>query len=365
MVKSLVFHIGDPKTGTTSIQDALAMQNWTCAGPSVVYPARLNDIPLSKTFYDDAHKGENSARMLKLAARLAASNADIAVISAETFEHADPADVKSAIKTYLPTYANNVRVIAYVRPHADRLVSTYAERLKHGFFSGSLDELHERIKSAGNFQYYPRFSKWREAFGPAFELRLMSRDRLYQQDVVQDFLSFVLGHTDFTLNDDQGSNESLSLEDLAMLREFHLLVRNMKMHKKLAPARMAVGWNFGRLLAEMPRKESTRLRLHRALVPDVIETYREDAAQMDSAFFEGTPLSDALLDAGAKAVDEPQSCNAEDHFSKDELRYIRGWSNLIADMLKLSPEGIPAHFRAAQAAKLREKRKQLSDGAVE
>ena len=53
MVEEIVFHLGDCKTGTTSIQAVLARGAWTLdgqAGRGIVYPAQVNHIPLASRF---------------------------------------------------------------------------------------------------------------------------------------------------------------------------------------------------------------------------------------------------------------------------------------------------------------------------
>ena len=54
MVQQLVFHIGDCKTGTTSVQAVLAQDAWK--GGSLCYPARVNHIPVAKTLTAESER---------------------------------------------------------------------------------------------------------------------------------------------------------------------------------------------------------------------------------------------------------------------------------------------------------------------
>jgi hypothetical protein len=357
MVKSLVFHLGDPKTGTTSIQETLATGNWRCDGLRLLYPARINHLPLAKSLYDPAERAHADQRFARLAAQIAASEADVAVISAELFEHVNPLDLLGAIRSHLPRYEHDLRLIAYVRPHADRLVSAWAERVKQGFFTGTLEELHAATLKTGHFLYAPRFDRWREVFGDRFELRPMIRDRLREGDVVRDFLDYVFEGRPFALIEEPGSNESLSLQDLAQLREFHLAVRG---RPELARARKTIGWNFARILGASPRPGGIRPRLHESLAERVIADYARDAATLDAEHFDGTPMTDALHAALARAVPAPQSILAEDHFAPDALRMLRAWVALAALMLEHEPDALPPHFQALQAAQFASRRQHWS-----
>lgn len=146
MVKSIVFHLGGPKTGSTSIQETLAAGNWDCKDVSLLYPANVHHIALAKTLRPNAPNEVRDKQFKKIAARIETSNKDIAVISAEYFERADPVALKAAVEKYMPQYAKTARYISYVRPHADRLVSAFAERVKAGTHHGTLEELHKKQK---------------------------------------------------------------------------------------------------------------------------------------------------------------------------------------------------------------------------
>lgn len=295
---------------------------------------------------------------------MARSDADIAVISAENFERVDPEDLQRALRTHLPRLADSARFIAYVRPHADRLVSTFAERVKAGYFAGTLSELHHNTKATRRFFYYERFSRWQAVFGDRFTLRPMIRSALYHNCVVQDFLNFALSGRPFELIEDPQSNLSLSLEDLAMIRELHLHLRK---NKKLGKSRIATGLDLGRILASSPSQMSsqmsgqkgTKLRLPASLVHDVIATYQQDAARLDAKFFAGTPMTAALISAPTRASAEFQSVKAEDHFSRNQLRLIHAWCQLTEQMIKSDPDSIPVILRRQQAADLKHRAGQL------
>lgn len=349
----LVFHLGDMKTGSTAIQTALSSRGWKCDSVKLLYPAgkRVSHI----TFAQSLSGRVDATRTAKLAQAIAAEikanpDADVAVISAEDFENVDPKVLKSTIEAYFPGALDSARFIAYVRPHADRFPSSYAERVKTGGFVGTLEELHAVLHAREKFVYTPRFTAWRETFGTAFELRPMIRDRLYRNDVVADFMSFALQTEDFTLSEAPDANESLSLENLSIVREFHLKLNDSK--NKGLPYQTTIGRAFARRMNESAFREGTKVRIHRSLAEKVREQYAADAAALDAAFFTGTPMSDALIAAPGKAVAEAQSVRIEDHFTPREQFLINTLLSQTAALVKADPDFLAASLRIEHRSKV-------------
>ncbi|MDX1781886.1 MAG: hypothetical protein R3256_11265 [Thalassovita sp.] len=338
MVDEIVIHLGDCKTGTTSIQSVLAAGAWESDAGDICYPARFNHIPLAKTLTMPGETDKQEKRFTKLRRRMDQSDAAHGVVSAEHFEFVDPELLHDALQRHLPGYMSRIRLIAYVRPHADRLLSSFAERNKKGRFMKSLPALHDVMLANGKLLYAPRFRKWRAVFGDSFTLRPFLRDQLYQGDVVQDFFRFVLGSRDFRITRDVDRNRSLSVEDIAMLRAFHRVFRAQD--HALKDQQKAFGWFMSNDLSERPDPGATRPRLHRALAERVVEAYRADAMALDAEFFDGTPMQDALEAAPGKAAEQPQSFAPEDHFSAAEIRRYEA----LAAFLKHLIESDPRHF---------------------
>lgn len=343
---SIVFHLGDRKTGSKSIQITLASGAWTCDSVRLLFPqpGKVNHIPLSRSLTDKAVYSQREPRFRAMASEIEAKAPDVAIISAEDFESADPLMLREAVRNYMPGFTETARYIAYVRPHADRLVSEFAEQVKQGSQTKNLEDFHHRILKRGRFQFINRFRKWREAFGEQFELRPMIRDRLFQQDVVADLLQFTLNGAPFKILETPRSNESLMLEDLSVLQELQRQIGAGK--GKPSELMSSTGWMMARRMNANPRANSTKLRLHRSLAEAVVLAYREDAAALDAEFFAGTPMSDALASAPDKSVDVAQSIAVEDVYSGDDLRMIRLWTGQVAEMLLATPEVWPKLFRS-------------------
>jgi len=337
--KTLIFHIGDHKTGSTSIQLAFAKRQVTLAGHGLFYPAKLASNALGDhcTAYGAATtpKARQKAAepLQKLAARIRASQADFSLISAESFEAVRPELFHEIVQTFFADSADDVRVIGYVRPHAARLLSSFAERTKVGgprVLNGTLEDFVAKKKEDREFFYLPRFSAWRDMFKDRFLLRPMIRSELRSQSVVEDFVHHAFGGIDFEIHGADQANESLCLEDLMRLK---LLQREVRAPRDM---RLKLGWEFARMLGTLPPAPTrTWLQLHRSLAEEIRDTYRDDARAMDQSFFDGVSLMETELHhAVDKALEHPQSTEPADHFSASELRSLEIMSKMIAGLLE-------------------------------
>ncbi|WP_069301109.1 hypothetical protein [Neptunicoccus sediminis] len=293
MTCELVFHLGDRKTGSTSIQKTLTDGLWNSDSRSLYYTANGHNGPLAKALATGANADMIQQRFANLGQRLTrhASEADVAVVSSEGFEDVAPKTLKLALEAYLPDYADSVRLIAYVRPHGARVLSGYSEQVKRGQSVGSLESYFSEGMALGRFDAFPRLSEWRDVFGAAFTLRPMIREGLYQNCVVQDFLRYALQSEDFSLSWQPDSNPSLCSQDIAMLRDIHQQLDGAG----VSPAQAGyLGAALGEQMAEHPNPDGQRLQLPEALAEQVIAGCKQDAAALDQMFFDGTPMGDAL-----------------------------------------------------------------------
>lgn len=368
--KTLIFHIGDHKTGSTSIQLAFAKQLAELHGHSVFYPARLaaNVLGSQCLAYGSAGTPEaqqQAARPLKkLANRIRKADADFVLVSAEALQDVPAALFRSIADTFFAEAAAEIRVIAYVRPHAARLTSSFAERTKAGIpqtLRADLETFAARRKDAQEFIYLPRFAAWREQFGDAFTLRPMIRSQLHQGDVVSDFIHHAFGGIPFTLSGGSQANESLCLEDLMRLK---VLQAHLKAPYEL---RLKMGWEFARLTGQLPPPPArTRLQLHKSLAEDIRDTYLADARNMDREFFGGQPLlEDELHTAVEKALPAPQSTDPADYLPESELRSLELMSGMIAGLLEEPTVDWPAFLHAKRVRDVRRARKAQTAKAAE
>lgn len=326
----LWFHIGDPKTGTTSIQTALHRGAWDCPTVRLTYPDHLSDAKLAKAIYISSRRNQRPDLFAATARWLAAGGADVAVISAEHFSHVTPLEMQSVLIEHLPDHAVGTRFVAYVRPHAQRVLSAFAQQTKCGAFHKDLEAFHALTLDRGFFTYAARFAAWHDMFGDRFVLRPMVRDELRDGNVVADFLQVVLGGAAFALKDVPVTNESLTVAELACLREVQLVLRQQGV---VGAIRVAVGSHFGNLLNAGGSRRGERPRLHRSLVEQIRRNYLDDARALDASFFPGRTMERAFEAAMAEAAPVPFRNDIEHYADAAAIALIRNEAKRLASLL--------------------------------
>lgn len=334
----LVLHIGDMKTGTTSIQSALLKQNWQGTDRKVCYP-----VPPGQPYHHDLVElirlGETervNGWFEFLRRTVGESDAEVAVISSELLEEFPPEQVLEIFSHQMPEHAPTMRVIAYARPHAERVMSSWTQQVKLGFFSEGVEEFLPGFLARRKLAYYERFGAWRDAVGGRFTLRPMIRKALLNGDVVEDFMEQILPGARLTFPAGTEINETLGIADLAMLRMIHQHPRRHP-DDRTHDVRMRMGEYLAYILSALRRPESPRPTMSRAAYDQVFEACEEDARMLDRSFFNRTAMSDALKTAGLRVTEEPQSLEAADYLTAEELRLAEAFALLLHDLMKGAP----------------------------
>ena len=336
--RRLIVHIGHHKTGSTTIQDAFATGRVDLPGERILYPAQMAHNYLSRHVETWLKTGKvlpgrpEMPGLAAIAARMASGDYDHTVISAEEFEGTDPAGLRRVMDEFLLPHVEELRVICYLRPHAARVLSSFAEQMKLGLFDGTPEEFHLRSLKQRRFFYAEKLAPWRVNFGDALHVRPMLRTELAEGSILRDFLVTAFGaDSPVQGREVAAANESLCLEDLVLVRRAQQIIEG---HERRL--RHAMGWELAMGFAASRRgsKAGTRLALHRALAEKIRAAYRKDAAESDRLFFGGRPVLARELD---RAVDEaqpqPQSFEPTDHHSADTLRGFEVMARTISGML--------------------------------
>lgn len=328
-MKTLVFHIGDPKTGTSSIQQVLMDGAYTTPGISVDYQPYLNAFPLANALADPERTHNQAPLFAEIAGWLGRSEADISVISAEMFFRVDPVALQTSLEEFLPEHAASVRVVAYVRPHAARFLSQFVQVSKTGMYWGDMPTLFDRMAKKETLLYHRRFTAWRGVFGDRFTLRPMVRGELHQGDVVADFFNVILQGGPFTLGTSGASNESPPLEVLSGLREMHLVFNRNGVPLDM---RQAVGQYMVNKLNLAAKGQGTKLRINSEILDRIQAHCQADAAAMDADFFGKPVLQKALADAMGDGISAALPLNPKRFFSPKSLTTLR---KVAEDLSKL------------------------------
>ena len=334
MATSLVLHIGDPKTGTSSIQEVLRHKLWHSPSATLAYPEQLNSFPLANALSDPKQADQRAARWGRFAEWLRAAEADVAVVSAEQFFRVDPNVLLNALTEFVPEYVPTLRVIAYVRPHANRLVSAFMQRSKAGLFQGDMATFFHRTQGEQLLQYAPRFERWRAAFGDRFTLRPMIRGRLRNGDVVSDFLDFALKGAPFEIRAATAANTSLPLEFLAGLSEVQNI---LKRNKIPLGTRHSVGDHIGRALMSAYPGAGTRLKISQTQYQDLKAYCQGDAERLDREFFGQPLMAQALEEAGRDAIGATQDNRPQAHFPDPDIQVLHKRARRLVAMFRKRP----------------------------
>lgn len=344
--QSLIFHIGDSKTGSTAIQAALAAGQITRPDCRVVFPGGAHHMALAKTLGDPLHSPHRDERFQALRAELDSQDWDVAIVSSEQFEFYPPDRLKDAIERWLTPYADQVRVIAYVRPHVGRLVANHAERVKLGFTAGPLaDDLEVQRKRKLMF-YTRRLMRWRAAFGANLTVRAYVPDLLAQGDVVQDFARTALGPLAQVSSAARAQNPSLTMPELAFFRELHL--RLGARHPEMRQTLVDFAWGAAPFLAQLPAGDTAaKPAIDAAVLQGVRDSFKQDAAEFDALFMDRPVFAPDMADVTPVAA--PRDFRAEAWFDAATLRMIHGWVDMLGAILQQEPHAV---LRALEIAGL-------------
>lgn len=224
LLREIVVHVGQSKTGTTRIQNALAANAEKLLSQGVFYPRPRPDITAhhalvrqicekSDRRLEKAIFGNLGDDELILSALGSNNSCHTAVLSSEMllihFE-ANSEHVQ-AFDNRLSSLAQSVRYVAYVRDPVERFPSVCSQTLMR---SAMLPRVQWAFRVS-------EMVKLRELVGPRFEIRVYDRDAFKNRDVFEDFVTGVLGagvsDLDLTTANDK-SNVSLSAEGMYLVQ---------------------------------------------------------------------------------------------------------------------------------------------------
>lgn len=209
--RTLYLHIGNHKTGSTSIQNYIEENTASLLarglGVFLENPKEHNPrcgntsgwITIEKDCLIDG-RGARVSRPEVLAARLAATEGTTIVMSAEDFAYLYRPEEMATLKRHLSEYFDHIKVIAYLRRQDQQMLSFHrqgsrARNAPSRAFSGrDFTSLPCRAPHHDHYlDYHRRMTDWSAAFGADnMILRIYEPGRLKQGDALADFLD-VLG----------------------------------------------------------------------------------------------------------------------------------------------------------------------------
>lgn len=216
----IVLHLGDHKTGTSSLQRLCAAGH---TPPGVLYPVagRANGAGhhnLAWAVGADPRFRPAKGAWPEVWEEIARAAPHTALISSEAFEFKRPKRVMAALSEGLATGGHTLEAAIYLRPHPARLLSSFSERVKRGI--GPFDRMAflTRALSGPRFRYAPRLDRWRRVLAPgALQVRIFSRAHLEGGDIIDDVFRRVLCATPPVMRMPP-ANETPCAADLRMMQ---------------------------------------------------------------------------------------------------------------------------------------------------
>lgn len=343
----LILHIGDPKTGTSSIQRALqrnliSSRNGQVSG-FISGKSSANAVAVARGFH-----GRDPVRvrasMKQLAPWIGTARAEFLVLSSEFFIDATPGVVKRAFLRRHPALAAEMRVIAYARPHFGRTLSAYAERVKCGYTLKSFSDWLPQFIADGSLNYSKRFQRWREAFGDGFVLRPFLRNELRDGDAVADFFSIVTGDPDVTVGDLPHENQSQSLRALSGLLAF-----NRHLHEAGIKGRQSIP--LARSIARAVTSHSADIKpeLDQVSMAAIARICDMDAKMLDTAFFGRPVFAPELEHSGSGSGENRLDLTLGLHFTPKEQADLVRHAEQVLSLLANDWESWHAFYTLSRA----------------
>ncbi len=242
MAKQLIIHAGFPKTGTTSLQEALSANRQILLAKGIHYPHAGDHYPhmgdkahhlaafaISGRIWGWAKRGGLAVPIKEwssLAKQINRSRKNV-LISSENFCEANLEQIqriKSDIKT------SDIKVIFTLRPLVKLLASSYQQYLKYGIKPTYEEWLHSVLDNPGISKMTPTFWKrlmygevienWVSVFGKD-NVEIIVVDERAPEFLFESFNS-LLGLEESVLKEQEsGSNRSLTVEEISLLIEIN------------------------------------------------------------------------------------------------------------------------------------------------
>jgi hypothetical protein len=250
---TVYFHIGTPKTGTTSIQKFLFDNREKLLEKRYLYPltgiqprhrfsgntaGHYNHHNLFWALTKDQNKvyDPNAGGWEDLQREINSVQPEYVIISAEGFfrKKGFNSNQLSLVRDYLSRY--ETRIIVYLRRQDDWLQSLYGQQVKSHGYGGDIDQI--IVEEKGSLDYYNMLEPWKNLFGKEnIVVKIYEEERL-NDGLNYGFLKSIGVNVDDTRRDFQNSephNISPSIKSIKIMRVLNKVLGDQmsNYHRKL------------------------------------------------------------------------------------------------------------------------------------
>ena len=250
----LYLHIGQPKSGTTSLQDFLALERETLSEQGFLYP-RLREVEndnahhaLSYDLREETvpglrmtpHDPSRKARVWdQLAAAVRDTTCSTVILSSEDLYFLDDDGERhrsgvALLANRLKPLFSSITVVAYLRRQDEHVESWCNELVKYGFRRNTLDiaTLAETLPVCHS-DYHMLRELWVRRFGEdAVLFRAFRPDRLKNGSIVDDFCDLVGYQPSSRLVDFSHRNLRLTRLGFEVMRHLNRFEHSLPVHRR-------------------------------------------------------------------------------------------------------------------------------------
>jgi hypothetical protein len=190
----IVIHIGLRKTGSTSIQKFLSVNEETLRAMGVDYSPvgqgkRNNHINLFYEIRNHRNFDSKFGTLAKLVAYRKSSSHKALVLSSEDFEVFRPQELVRFAEALKPL-GEDVRIVMVIRDMIDMVPSEYSQKIRNGLNTSDFDSFFDQRMGQPSLPFVEVAELWASTFGwDSLRIRLLDRRHLVNGDLADDFLA--------------------------------------------------------------------------------------------------------------------------------------------------------------------------------
>jgi hypothetical protein len=333
-MKKVILHIGTEKTATKSLQQFFSLNYIQFKKAGIWYPCstRLEychgnaHFPLPASLFHDCpdfvphYKHFNPDSLFsKLVRDFRSRDEQTALISSEHFS-SRCSQIEEIKKIFHYLEGFDVRIVVYIRPQQELLISAYSTYLKNGGKEALHEIVREKCLTAGisYFNYRLMMKPWWDVFGKnRITVRVFQKKRLKNENVFDDVLSVLDITPTFSFNFPEKLNTAISKETGEFLHFANQYFPEFDDGDR-------PGWELGQnfrteVIPLFPKGRPLSQLLSSELLEEVRDFYADDNRELA---FQLRPDLNGLLFHEERRTEKTGGCKASRSFSHEFVKWV-------------------------------------------